>query len=343
MWSGGHGKQQWTTPTSHIDSGDLCRHRNGPSDQRWGIFDGEVHCLLDGMSVKEMEKAKRKREKEIERMRKKEEKIKRKEEKAKLMKRAEREQARRYDKAEMAIFLLEQKSGEPSEQYGRRTIELWNYLKREKEDWVVKHFFDGIYDDRLREAILDVHRDTPITSLPEAIDGLMYLEQLKYEICAGFDGDLENSDDVISAARLTAIPNVARDPSDYAPNSDLDKDAQPISFICYPFLIPEGKNEYRQAPSERAAIVVVQKTSTTDQSIIHKIKDICCDIPGPEIKVTSCDSPAPETEAVLAMEFLLPPGDDEDMLLLDVRAGEEIRTTTTKGKPIDITPAVFDH
>ena len=204
-------------------------------------------------------------------------------------------------------------------------------------------FFDGIHDDRLREAILDVHRDTPITSLPEAIDGLMYLEQLKYEICAGVDGDLENSDDVISAARLTAIPNVARDPSDYAPNSDLDKDAQPISSICYPFSIPEGKNEYRQAPSERAAIVVVQKTSTTDQSIIHKIKDICCDIPGPEIKVTSRDSPAPETEAVLAMEFLLPPGDDEDMLLLDVRAGEEIRTTTTKGKPIDITPAVFDH
>ena len=26
MWSGGYGKRQWTTPTPHNDSGDLCRH-----------------------------------------------------------------------------------------------------------------------------------------------------------------------------------------------------------------------------------------------------------------------------------------------------------------------------
>ena len=89
--------------------------------------------------------------------------------------------------------------------------------------------------------------------------------------------------------------------------------------------------------------MVVQKTSTTDQSIVYKIKDSCCDIPGPEIKVTSRDSPAPETEEVLPMDFLLSPGDNEDMLLLDVGAGEEIWTNTIKGKPIDITPAVFDH
>ena len=178
MWSSGCSKRQWTTPTPHNDSGDLCRHRNGPSDQRWGISDGEVHCLLDGMSVKRMEEEKRKQEKEMERMRKREEKKKRKEEKAKLMRKAEREQARRYDKAEMAIFLLEQKSGEPSEQYGRRTIELWNDLNKEKEDWVVKHFFDGIHDDRLRGAISEVHHDTPITSLHQAVDGFIYLEQL---------------------------------------------------------------------------------------------------------------------------------------------------------------------
>ena len=92
-----------------------------------------------------------------------------------MMRRAEREQARRYDKAAMAIFLLEQKSRDPSEQYGRRTIELWNDLKREKEDWVVKHFFDGIHDDRLREAISEVHHDTPITSLRQTVDGFMYL------------------------------------------------------------------------------------------------------------------------------------------------------------------------
>ena len=298
-----------------------------------------------------MEKAKRKQEKKMERMRKKEEKIKRKEEKPKLMRRAEREQARRYDKAEMAIFLLEQKSGEPSEQYGHRTIDLWNDLKREKEEWVVKHFFDGIHDDRLREAISEAHCDTPITSLPEAIDGLMYLEELKDEVRAGFDGDSENSDDVISAARLPAIPNVAGDPGDHDPNSDLDNEAQLITSTCYHFPIPEGKNEYRQAPgdagmpSERAAIVVVQKTSTTDQSIVHKIKDSCqcCDIPVPEIKVTSPDSPAPETEEVLPRDFLPSPGDNEDMLLLDVGAGEEIQTTTIGGKPIDNTPAVFDH
>ena len=298
-----------------------------------------------------MEKAKRKQEKEIERMRKKEEKIKRKEEKAKLMRRAEREQARRYDKAEMAIFLLEQKSGEPSEQYGHRTMELWNDLKREKEDWVVKHFFDGIHDDQLREAISEVHGNTPITSLPEAIDGLMYLEELKEEVRAGFDGDSENSNDVISAARLTAIPNVAGDPRDRDPYSDLDNEAQLMRSTCYHFPIPEGKNEYRQAPgdeglpSERAAIVVGQKTSTTDQSIVHKIKDSCqcCDIPVPEIKVTSCDSPAPETEEVLPRDFLPSLGDNEDMLRLYIGPGEEIRTTTIGGKPINNTPAVIDH
>ena len=51
MWSGGYGKRQWTTPTPHNDSDDLCRHSTLPNPWTGDIlpapnYDVRVRILL---------------------------------------------------------------------------------------------------------------------------------------------------------------------------------------------------------------------------------------------------------------------------------------------------------